>query len=480
MHKIPYLILIGALLATSLATATPTTPKQTPNSTYTHTVFAELGSKTTCNNCPIAHTALDHIYKSGDYPFYYLSLVYDVNTHAEERQNEYNYAGWPTLWLDGGNLVDMGSYQHTEDDYRSEIQQTGARPVSNITIDLTVNWLGNATMTINASVHNAETTTYTGHIHVYVCEVQSTLWLDARDNPYAFAFLDYALNQNISIDASSTWTNTVTWDGHDHNDGYGHDFGFIQYGNIEVIAVVYNSQVHQGYSSPPHDNPFNAYWADDATGVWIGTPHPPEAPSNPDPTNGATNVDISKDLKWTCSDPDLGDGVSFDLYFGTTNPPMLCQTNLHTTTFDPGLLQFKTVYYWKLVARDNQGHTVEGPLWSFTTGEIIDTTPPTISIIKPKSGYFYVHDNDGKRLFLKSCVIIGPITIQANATDASSGIDKVVFAIDGQQKAEITTDPYSYFFDGSLFPLLPHKLRVTAYDESGNSADQTITLIKLL
>jgi len=44
--------------------------------------------------------------------------------------------------------------------------------------------------------------------------------------------------------------------------------------------------------------------------------NPPNVPSNPEPSNGSTNVYISVDLNWTGGDPD-GDPVTFDIYFGT-------------------------------------------------------------------------------------------------------------------------------------------------------------------
>ena len=57
---------------------------------------------------------------------------------------------------------------------------------------------------------------------------------------------------------------------------------------------------------------------------------PPKAPSNPIPSNDATNVSITSLLSWTCTDPD-GDSLAFDIYFGTSsNPPLVtCKTKSH-------------------------------------------------------------------------------------------------------------------------------------------------------
>jgi len=90
-------------------------------------------------------------------------------------------------------------------------------------------------------------------------------------------------------------------------------------------------------------------------------------PSNPSPANHATGVSIHADLSWTGGDPDAGDTVTYDVYFGTTPTPPLVSTNQSATSYDPGTLSYNTKYYWKIVARDNHGATATGPVWDFTT-----------------------------------------------------------------------------------------------------------------
>ncbi len=83
--------------------------------------------------------------------------------------------------------------------------------------------------------------------------------------------------------------------------------------------------------------------------------------SNPNPDNGATDVDTNADLSWTAG----FSAISHDVYFGTTNPPpFVCnQTN---TTFDPGLMYTGTRYYWCIDEVNKWGKTT-GDLWTFTT-----------------------------------------------------------------------------------------------------------------
>jgi len=348
---------------------------------FTHTVFGEDATATWCGYCHFAREALDKIYTSGDYPFYYTCMVDDKNTHAAARNTEYNIYGFPTVFFDGGYKVSVGGGTGNEAQYRSYITQTGSRTVKDIDVTLNVDWLGNAAMDITASVVNNEATQYDGRIRVYVTEVESSMgWHDTAGHPYTFPFLDYAFNQVISIAAGNTWTDSINWDGHNYNDGYGHNFGSIQFGNIMVIAVVFNSEWHQGYAYPPSQNPFDAYYVDDTAGFFVG---PPNTPSNPDPADGATGVDTNKDLSWTGGP---GSTITYDVYFGTATDPPLVVSGQSGTTYDPGAMNYETTYYWKIVAWDTQGNSAEGPIWHFTTINNPNNAPTAPDITGQASG----------------------------------------------------------------------------------------------
>ena len=100
--------------------------------------------------------------------------------------------------------------------------------------------------------------------------------------------------------------------------------------------------------------------------------NPPYVPSNPIPPNGSSNVTPTC-LEWTGGDPD-GDNVTYDVYFGKTTLPLLIAENINLTNCcPPGLWEFNTTYYWKVVAWDEHGASTEGPIWSFTT---IENSPP--------------------------------------------------------------------------------------------------------
>jgi len=115
-----------------------------------------------------------------------------------------------------------------------------------------------------------------------------------------------------------------------------------------------------------------------------GENQPPNEPSNPYPTNGATGVLLNETLSWIGGDPNSGDTVTYDLYFGTTTPPPQLVSNQSAATYNPGIMNSNTKYYWKIVAWDNHGASTPGEIWNFTTKE--NTPPNTPTIDGPTSG----------------------------------------------------------------------------------------------
>lgn|GEM_PF-6621769 len=110
------------------------------------------------------------------------------------------------------------------------------------------------------------------------------------------------------------------------------------------------------------------FWLDDF-GIYCEYTynHPPNTPTNPTPPNGQTNAGVSSNLRWMCYDPD-GDDLTYDVYFGTSITPSLVSSNQSQTYYDPpGILNYNTQYFWKIVAKDGVNSTT-GPTWSFITG----------------------------------------------------------------------------------------------------------------
>jgi hypothetical protein len=113
---------------------------------------------------------------------------------------------------------------------------------------------------------------------------------------------------------------------------------------------------------------------------------PPNVPSNPDPANGATDVSINKILGWDGGDPNSGDTVKYDVYFGTESPPPLVDEDIEQTEYDPDTMELATTYYWQIISEDSQGLTTDGPIWSFTTEELPNDPPTAPEIDGPTEG----------------------------------------------------------------------------------------------
>lgn len=99
---------------------------------------------------------------------------------------------------------------------------------------------------------------------------------------------------------------------------------------------------------------------------------PPDTPSNPAPANNSQAVTITANLSWTCTDPN-SDYLTYDVYFGSANPPNKIQSNQPFPYYHPGTMDFNSTYYWRIVAWDPHGAYNASPLWRFTTRT---NTPP--------------------------------------------------------------------------------------------------------
>jgi parallel beta-helix repeat protein len=153
-----------------------------------------------------------------------------------------------------------------------------------------------------------------------------------------------------------------------------------------------------------------------------GVNDPPYVPTNPNPPNGVTGVSPNVTLSWSGGDPD-GDPVTYNVYFGNTTPPPQVAWNQSGTIYDPpGDLNEKSLYYWQIVAWDNQSHSTPGPIWSFIT-----FGPP---------GVIYVDDDRPPEWYGHWNVH----TIQEGVNNASSGEFDTVYVFPGTYREHVTVN----------------------------------------
>ena len=98
----------------------------------------------------------------------------------------------------------------------------------------------------------------------------------------------------------------------------------------------------------------------------LGLGHSTSAAASPHPPDGATEVSTDVTLSW---DSEYG-VISYDVYFGTSNPPELTG-NQDANSYDPGTLEPGTTYFWQINEVNdldpNNPFLWEGDVWSFTT-----------------------------------------------------------------------------------------------------------------
>jgi hypothetical protein len=241
------------------------------NETFTHQVFIEESTSVNCHFCPNVGAILDDLASSSTYKnqFYYVSLVLENSKAAEYLTTVYNRYADPTVYFDGGFRVLLGGLI-PEANYTTALQVAKNRDVPKIRVTVTAQYK-NTTNTIatNVQVVNGEPYTYSGRLRVYLTEIISSLYNDYNGIKYRNAFVDFIIDKDVSVPANSV----MTFSGN-------YSVGSLDYENLKVIAVIFNSTGHTAYSDPPTDkNEFTAHYADavNATYVVMGTRNlPPE------------------------------------------------------------------------------------------------------------------------------------------------------------------------------------------------------------
>ena len=86
---------------------------------------------------------------------------------------------------------------------------------------------------------------------------------------------------------------------------------------------------------------------------------------------------------------DPNDPITYDVYIDTTGLLDTVTGNVSDTSYNPGVLDNDTWYFWKIIAKDDYGNETEGPIWSFFTGTIVMDIPcpgtPTVTDINNKN-----------------------------------------------------------------------------------------------
>ena len=100
----------------------------------------------------------------------------------------------------------------------------------------------------------------------------------------------------------------------------------------------------------------------------------------------------------------------------------------------------------------------------------IDKENPSINLKKPKEDILYIFDRELVHIPFRT-LIIGKVTLEAQATDTTSGIERVLFYVDDEVRYIDTIEPPKWIYDERSILFHRHRLKVKAIDMAGNTKE---------
>jgi hypothetical protein len=169
--------------------------------------------------------------------------------------------------------------------------------------------------------------------------------------------------------------------------------------------------------------------------VWAFTT--PGAVGNPQPANGAADVQINATLSWTAAD----NATSHEFYFGadadavnnatTASPEYISPKALGAESYDPGGLAWNSGYAWRVDEVYPTG-TVKGLVWTFATADFLlvddfetynDIDPPD-----PNSNRIFDKWIDGYGTTTNGAIVGNPMPPYAEQTVVHGGAQSMNLA----------------------------------------------------
>ena len=205
--------------------------------------------------------------------------------------------------------------------------------------------------------------------------------------------------------------------------------------------------------------------------------NPPHMPEYIKPYNGKTNVKISSTLSWNCVDPDPGDFITYDIYFGSSNPPTLTFSNYKNTSYNTGKLEYDTIYYWKILAFDNHGEKTIGPTYSFRTESSNDNSGggSNDDAGKSKNHQPYIPSNPYPENNMENIDIILTLNWEGGDPDTSDSVTyDVYFGTTNPPSKMISNISDSVFNPELLESGTTYFWKITSWDEHGKYSESPI------
>jgi len=250
----------------------------------------------------------------------------------------------------------------------------------------------------------------------------------------------------VALDATFNW-----------KAGYGAKLHHVYVGTSfdEVNdAVGGPPQGTTGFSPGPLESEKVYYWRVDEFDafetykgdVWSFTT--PGAVGNPQPANGAVDVQMVATLNWTAAD----NAASHEVYFGadadavkgatTASPEYVGARALGSESYDPGGLAWESSYAWR-VDEVYPTETIKGPVWSLMTAAFIavDDFESYNDIDPPDEASNRIFDNwiDGFGTTDNGALVGNDLPPYAEQGIVKSGIQSMVYRYDNANKTSEAT-----------------------------------------
>jgi len=222
-----------------------------------HNVFIEEGTATWCKNCPTIAENLHELFEENKYNFYYVSMIEDKNTNAQNRiKNDYNIYFYPSLYIDGG--YDLLSGEQTKETILEKINKAGNRDVPKIRINLSSELkVNDSNIKTTVLIKNFEDEIYEGRLKLYLTQRNSFSYFGGEGN-YHFGFEKYIYNELIEVLSKEEKTIDVDL-----------EIGSYDPDNLMIIGVLFDTESVEKYSDDENEYPFNAYYADACDGSLV-------------------------------------------------------------------------------------------------------------------------------------------------------------------------------------------------------------------
>lgn len=182
----------------------------------------------------------------------------------------------------------------------------------------------------------------------------------------------YKIDLTTPFDYDGTGNLVMHWENRSGVEKYNFKFASTHSGlkQVKILGADNAVPTGSGYEYYPNGTKVNVRF-------YYNSANEPANPELISPSNASIKVDLGASLNFT-----LGDNTeSYDLYLGNDINSMIKVVDNQTVpgagtySYQPSqLLEPKTVYYWKVVARNSQT-TKESNVYSFTTQGIINTFP---------------------------------------------------------------------------------------------------------